>query len=189
MSNTGSTSDEPVDRFQEYWNLRREQAKGLTWGWFVWRFAVIAGAPVLVVLADYAGWLRFDTGNSLLVVVLLSILAVIGIDAIRRKSFWASTYMVVVMLFTMNFFQDEARDVREVARWRVALVESCAVAPVGSASADRCVDARVRADYEPCDFGATAEACRGELYRDAGWSLNETPIPPHRYGETLPLGR
>jgi hypothetical protein len=189
LSKAGSAPDDPVDRLAALWELRRQQAKDLTWGWFAWRIAVIIGVPALVVIADYLGWLTFDTGGTLPFVVVLSILAVIGIDAIRRKSFWASTYMIVVMLFSLGLLRYEARDVREAARWRVALVEMCTVAPMGSEVAERCADARVRADYEPCDFGATAEACRRELYRDAGWPLKETPIPPHRYGQTLPLGR
>jgi hypothetical protein len=189
VTKQNSTADEPVDRFEAFWELRRQQAKQLTPGWFAWRIAVIVGVPACVVAADYAGWLLFDTGGTLPVVVLLSILAVIGIDAVRRKSFWASTYMIVVLMFSSSLLSGEARDVREAARWRIALAEACGAAPVGSEAANRCADAGVRADYEPCDFGATAEACRRELYRDAGWPLTETPIPPHRSGETLPLGR
>lgn|GEM_PF-6363835 len=189
MSKPTTTADEPIDRLKAVWELHRQQAKELTLGWFAWRILVIVGTPTLVVLADYAGWLTFDDGRAWPVVVLLSILAVIGIDAIRRKSFWASTYMTVVLLSSLNFFSIEARDVREEARWRIALIETCSTARVGSEAANFCADAHVRADYEPCDFGVTAEACRRELYRDAGWPLNETPIPPHRSGETLPLGR
>ena len=189
MSKAGSASDDPVDRLAALWELRRQQVKDLTWRWFAWRIAVIVAVPTLAVLADYAGWLTLNTGRTIPVAVLLSVLAVMAIDAVRRKSFWATSYVVGVFMLSQAMLTGEARDVRQDARFRIALINACANANPASELAAQCHAALVWANYEPCDFGTTPEACRRELFRDAGWPLNETPIPPHGSGETLPLGR
>jgi len=169
--------------------MRREQAKQLTLGWFAWRIAIILGLPTLAIFADYAGWLIIDTGRTVPIIVMLSIFVVLAIDAMRRKSFWASTLAIFTIFVGQSYLQSESRETREVARWRIVLTEACRSASLESSLSAQCADAWVRADYEPCNFGSTPEQCRVELYRDAGWPLNETEIPPHRSGQTLPLGR
>lgn len=161
----------------------------LTWEGVAWRAGIVVGLPLAVTVADYLGWLRIDTSSSLYPLMLIAILLVLMLEAARRKSPALTYYFLPLVLIAPPYFQREADRVQEVARWRIVLMESCSDAAPQSERAALCNVSRVRADFEPCDFGTTASQCRIELYRDAGWPLPQTPIPPHQYGETLPLGR
>jgi hypothetical protein len=153
------------------------------------RFGFVIAFATAAVGADYLGWLTGDSGALLYyaVLVALVIILVLSLDGQRLRGgyLW---FMLVILMIAPQLLRIEAQRTREVAEWRILLMETCASADPASPFAERCGEARVRADYEPCDFGTTAEQCRRELYRDARRTLRETPIPPHSYGDTLPTG-
>jgi hypothetical protein len=163
------------------------QPINVSWRGVAWRAAIIVSLPAAVVLADYLGVIKGDTSALLHAAVLVAVIAIVAIDAVNRKSQAAIYYVLPVALMTSPLLRIEADRTQEVARWRIVLMEACAAADSSSEFAARCEEARVRIDYEPCDFGTSAEQCRREFHRDANWLLIETPIPPHRYGDMLPL--
>lgn len=161
----------------------------LTWQSIAWRAAVVVGLPTCAAFADYHGWIKADVRALTYWTVLLAILTIVAIEALRHRSRAAHLFLLPVFALPPTLLRIEADRMQEVARWRIVLMEVCTTAGPTSELATHCRETRVRADYEPCDFGVTAEQCRSELYRDAGWPLPGTPILPHRYGDTLPLGR
>jgi len=160
----------------------------ITWRGAVWRVALIVVSGGGIVLADYLGWVTGQSSALLYSAVLVAIIWIAAVEAFQRRSRGAAYWIIAVAFTVPAVLRIEAERTRETAQWRIALMGVCATANPESGLAVQCRAAEVRADYEPCDFGVTAEQCRQELYHDAGWQVPHTPIPPHRYGETLPQG-